>query len=61
MIVSEAAAKVVLSIREIVGEQMRGIDLETLIQHDFTKDLEPYEFLEGIKEAESLDLSEYPG
>ena len=54
MIVSEAAAKVVLSIREIVGEQMRGIDLETLIQHDFTKDLEPNKFLEGIEEAESL-------
>jgi len=52
--VSEAATKVVFSIREIVGEKMCGVDLEILIQHDFIKDLEPYEFLEGIEQAEIL-------
>ena len=41
-----------MAIREVVGEQMLGIDLETLIQHDFTKDLDPYDFLAGIEEAE---------
>lgn len=50
--VSEPAAKVVMAIREVVGEQMLGIDLETLIQHEFTVDLDPYDFLAGIEEAE---------
>ena len=52
--ISEHAGRVVLAIREVVGEQMLGIGLEKLIQHDFTKDLDPYDFLAGIEEAESF-------
>ncbi|WP_166418730.1 hypothetical protein [Cochlodiniinecator piscidefendens] len=43
-----------VAIQEVVGEQMLGIDLETLIQHDFTKNLDPYDFLAGIEEAEGF-------
>ena len=35
---------------------MLGVDLETLIQHDFTKDLDPYAFLAGIEEAENYGM-----
>ena len=50
--IGEPAGKIVMAIREVVGEQMLGIDLETLIRHEFTSDLDPYDFLAGIEEAE---------
>lgn len=52
--ISENAGRIVLAIREVVGEQMLGVDLERLIQHEFTKELDPYDFLAGIEEAESF-------
>lgn len=49
--ISGPAGQVVMAIREVVGEQMLGIELEALIEHDFTKDLDPYDLLAGIEEA----------
>lgn len=52
--ISGPGSQVMMAIREVVGEQMLGVDLETLIQHDFTKELDPYDFLSGIEEAERI-------
>ncbi len=52
--VSEAAGRVVMAIRDVVGEKMLGIGLEELIVHDYTEELDPYEFLSGIEEAEAF-------
>ena len=50
--ISGPGTQVVMAIREIVGEKMLGVDLEILIQHEFTKELDPYDFLAGIEDAE---------